>query len=122
MNDQAELISILKAPAELIRFLPIRIVMRKSQEGKLEGLCEESFSMGVYEHNVRIWWSGQAYSMLGEHKINGIDDAKYNAKEGDFVLDPLAEDCPVEIDWARWLSATSKFGRRNAQFKIKGEA
>jgi len=59
--------------------------------------------------------------MFGEHLINGVNDAKYNAKEGDFVFDPLADDCPVEIDWARWLSATSKFGQRNAQFKIKGE-
>ena len=120
MSEHEELISILKAPAELVRFLPMRVVLRKSDEGVIEGLCEESFSMGWYEYNVRIWWSGKAYSMLGEHHINGVKDAEHQAKEGDLIFDPLAEDCPIEIDWAHWLSTTSKFGRRNAPFKTKG--
>mgnify|MGYP001769689429 CR=1 FL=1 len=120
MSDHAELISILKAPAELIRFMPMRIILRKNESGKIEGLCEESFSMGLYEHSVRIWWSGTAYSNLGTtHTIDGVADATCNAKDGDIIIDPLSEDCPVEIDWARWLSTTSKFSRRNAQFKVK---
>ena len=117
MSEHEELMSILKAPAELVRFLPMRVVLRKSDEGVIEGLCEESFSMGWYEYNVRIWWSGIAN---GVFKINGIDDAGHQAKEGDLIFDPLAEDCPIEIDWAHWLSTTSKFGRRNAPFKTKG--
>lgn len=104
----------------LSRYLPLRVVLRKEDDGNLKGLCEESFSMSMSPAFVRIWWSGKAYSMLGEHILSGIDDAKHNAKSGDLVLDPLAEDCPIEIDWEKWLNATTKYGKRNAPFKIKG--
>jgi len=101
-------------------YLPIRIVLRKDENGKLTGLCEDSFSMSHSEFNVRIWWSGKAYSFLGEHNLNGIKDASHNAKEGDLVLDPLSEDCPVEINWEKWKTATTKYSQRNAQFTLKG--
>ena len=88
--------------------------------GTLQGLTEESFSMGWESKYIRIWWSGKAYSNFGTtHEINGIEDAKYNAKEGDLVIDPLAEDSPIQIDWNSWLSATTKYYKRNAPFKIK---
>ena len=103
---------------DLARFLPIRVVLRKTDD-KLEGLCEDSFSMSFSDKTVRIWWSGKAYSILGEHFINGIDDAEHNAKDGDLVLDPFSDDCPVEIDWARWRSATTKYAKRNAPFKLR---
>jgi len=104
----------------LSKYLPVRIILRKDKDGKFNGLCEDSFSMNLSEYNVRIWWSGKAYSMLGEHNIDGIKDAEYNAKEGDLVVDPLSEDCPVEINWEKWLTATSKYNKRNALFKLKG--
>lgn len=120
MNNEQQLFNILNMPAELVKYLPIRIVLRKSEDGTLKGLVEHSFAMDVATGGVRIWWSGKAYSMLGEHHINGIDDAKYNAKAGDLIIDPLTEDCPVEIDWESWLTATDKYNQRNARFKIKG--
>lgn len=104
---------------DLSRFLPIRIVLRKAPDGTLRGLCEESFSMSVNDNRVRIWWSGKAYSMLGEHDINGVEDAAHNAAAGDIILDPLEGDCPVEVDWGRWRIDTSKYGQRNAQFKVR---
>jgi hypothetical protein len=119
MNAEAQLFNIIKAPAELIRFMPIRVILRKGEDGTLHGLCEESFSMSTQPTKIRIWWSGKAYSILGEHHINGIEDANYNAKPGDLIIDPLAEDCPIEIDWDRWLSAKDKFNQRNASFKLK---
>ena len=123
MSEQAELISILKAPAELIRFLPIRVVLRKDEDGTLLGLCEESFSMSMEKSHVRIWWSGKAYSNFGTtHEINGVNDATYNSKDGDMVIDPLADDSPITINWERWLAATTKYSQRNAPFKMKGDA
>jgi hypothetical protein len=104
---------------DLSRLLPLRIVLRKDEDGKLKGLCEDSFSMSLSEHNVRIWWSGRAYSILGEHLINGIEDAEHNAKKGDLILDPLSEDCPIEVNWERWRAATTKYSQRNALFKVK---
>ena len=118
--SEATLFDVLKTPEALIRFLPIRVVLRKGEDGTLQGLTEESFSMGWESKYIRIWWSGKAYSNFGTtHEINGIEDAKYNAKEGDLVIDPLAEDSPIQIDWNSWLSATTKYYKRNAPFKIK---
>ena len=119
MRTQAELISILKTPAELLRYLPIRVVVRKGEDGVLKGLCEESFAMSLSTNEVRVWWSGKEYSMLGEHTIDGVEGATHNAKEGDMVIDPLSEDSPIVIDWEKWLNATSKYSKRNAPFKIK---
>lgn len=105
----------------LSRFLPIRVVLRKAEYGELQGLCEDSWSMSMSDHYVRIWWSGKAYSMLGEHNIDGSADAEHNAKEGDLILDPLSDDCPIEINWEAWTTATRKYGQRNAPFKAKKE-
>lgn len=119
MNTIDQLAEVLKTPQALVRYLPIRIVLRKTEEGKLQGLCEDSFSMSMTDTHVSIFWSGKAYSMLGEHQLDGIKTAEHNAKEGDLILDPLAEDCPVEINWDKWLNATTKYGKRNAPFKLK---
>ena len=116
-NQEDKTFNVLKH--NLSHLLPIRIVLRKYEDGELTGLCEDSFSMSTTKHHVRIWWSGKAYSFLGEHLIDGIKDAEHNAKPGDLILDPLSEDCPVEIDWAKWRAATEKYGKRNAPFKIK---
>lgn len=103
---------------DLSRFLPIRIVLRE-QDGKIKGLVENSFSMDLSDTRVRIWWSGKAYSFLGEHHLNGIDDANHNAKAGDLIIDPLSDDCPVEIDWDSWVKAIGKYEKRNAPFRVK---
>lgn len=103
---------------DLSRYLPIRVVLR-NEDGKLRGLIENSFSMDFSDTRVRIWWSGKAYSILGEHNLSGPEDAAHNAKPGDLVLDPLAEDSPIEVDWEAWIKATGKFDKRNAPFKLK---
>jgi hypothetical protein len=102
----------------LSRYLPIRVVLRK-EDDKFKGLIENSFSIDLSETRVRVWWSGKAYSILGEHNLNGIEDAERNAKYGDLVVDPFAEDSPIEVDWEAWGKATDKFGKRNAPFRIK---
>ena len=119
MSTIDQLAEVLKTPQALVRFLPIRIVLRKKEDGKLQGLVENSFSMDMSDTHVSIFWSGKAYSMLGEHNLNGIKNAEHNAKEGDLILDPLTEDCPVTVDWDKWLNATTKYYQRNAPFKMK---
>lgn len=102
----------------LSRFLPMRIVLRPVDD-KIRGLVEESFSMNTSKYHVRLWWSGKAYSVLGEHIIDAVADAEYNAKSGDIVIDPLSANCPVDIDWEKWTTATDKYAKRNAPFKLK---
>ncbi len=118
MSD-TNVFEVLKAPPGIARFLPIRVVLRKQEDGTYHGLCEQSFAMSTEPNAVRIWWSGKAYSILGEHLINGIDDANYQLKEGDIVIDPLSDDSPIEVDWDKWVNATGKYGKRNAPFKMK---
>lgn len=104
---------------DISRYLPIRVILAE-KEGKLQGYVEHSFSMDWSETQVLIYWSGKAYSMLGEHKLDAIKwSSDNNVAAGGTIYDPLTEDCPIEIDWARWLSATNKFDKRNAPFKLK---
>lgn len=103
----------------LSHLLPIRVVVRITEDGKIEGLTENSFSMDWSPNRVNIFWSGKAYSILGEHNLDANRDAEHNAKEGDLVIDPLAEDSPIEVDWAAWRAATSKYDKRNAPFTMR---
>ncbi|HET8688788.1 MAG TPA: hypothetical protein VFM18_19395 [Methanosarcina sp.] len=112
-----KLFDILKYP-DLAKYTPMRIILKKDDEGNYQGYCEESFSMGWYKDRVQIHWSGKAYSNFGT--THDLDATKVTTpSEGCEILDPLADDCPIEIDWGRWLTATSKFERRNAKFKLK---
>lgn len=106
---------------KLERFLPIRIVVRIEDE-KVQGLVEHSFAMGWDASRANVFWSGKAYSMLGEHQLDGIKSASCNAKSHkftEFVVDPLAEDSPIDVNWEKWLAATEKFDTRNATFTVK---
>lgn len=110
---------------QLKPFLPIRVVL-ELQEGVIHGLTELSFSMKMDPQRVNIFWSGKAYSILGEHDLDGVSWAEENCKPslGQVVVDPLHPDSPIEIDWSAWLEAfrsptRSKFHRRNAPFTAK---
>lgn len=103
----------------LERFEPIRIVMREDESRRLKGLVEHSFAMDFDEKRVNIFWSGKAYSFLGEHTLDAVESAKHNAKPGDYIFDPLDPMCPVQVDWAAWLSAGDKFTKRNAPFTTR---
>jgi hypothetical protein len=106
--------------AKLERYLPIRVVLSLGDDGRVLGLTEESFSMGREPDRVNLFWSGKAYSILGEHQLDGVKWAADNAKKpGDLVFDPLAEDSPIEVDWERWLASTSKYDKRNARFAAR---
>lgn len=100
------------------RFKPLRIVMREGEQG-LRGLVEHSFAMDFDEKRACVFWSGKAYSILGEHMLDGQEWAKSNAKEGDYIFDPLDPMCPVQVDWPAWLIAKDKFGKRNPPFVRK---
>lgn len=109
----------------LERFLPIRVILRKEPDGHYQGYIEHSFAKDWAEHRVNIWWSGKAYSMLGEHILDGIKNAESHLTDinkagprGE-IFDPFSPECPVIIDWASWLEAKTKFDKRNAFFEHK---
>jgi hypothetical protein len=104
---------------KLERFKPIAIVLKR-EDRKLQGLIEHSFAMDWDKERVNIFWSGKAYSMLGEHMLNGPKAAQSNCRGSkEAVFDALSLECPVDIDWERWLAATNKFDKRNAYFTEK---
>lgn len=107
--------------AKLEPYFPIRMVVR-IHEGKVQGKVEHSFSMDWDDGHVNVFWSGKAFSMLGEHQLNGEKWAKGNLnqwKTEEFLIDPLAEDSPIEVDWEKWIASTDKFNKRNAHFTVK---
>lgn len=106
---------------KLERFLPIRMILR-IDTGIIQGKVEHSFSMDWDDNRANVFWSGPAYSILGEHTLDGEEWANQNTKRysfTEFVIDPLAEDSPIGVDWEAWLSAESKFDKRNAKIKPK---
>jgi hypothetical protein len=122
MKTEATVFDILKLPEGLVRFLPVRVLLRKGEDGTLEGYCEDSFSMSWVKNRARIYWSGTAYSNFGStHQLDAVKDIQQDVKEGYLVVDPIAEDSPIKVDWERWLKATGKYDKRNAHFKIAGE-
>lgn len=119
----------LKGTASLVlderlrRFLPLRIILRKELDGRYSGMVENSFSLSYDTHRVNIFWSGEAYSFLGKHKLDAVRDAEYNAPPmGGEIFDPLSPGCPIAVDLASWLDTLAdktshKFDRRNAFFE-----
>lgn len=109
--DLSELVS-----AYLEPYKPMRVVLSEDADGQLCGLVENSFSIDWKPSHAKIFWSGKAYSIIGEHQLDGIKDAKYNAKTKGWVMDPFDPLCPIEVDWVSWLTAESKWAKRNAPF------
>lgn len=115
-------------PKELEKYLPLAVNIRL-EDGKVQGLTELSFGMNWSDKTALISWSGTAYSILGEHDLNGPRDAENSRLKyypTTFCFDPLSEDCPIEVDWDKWLAARNaegekfnKFNARNAPFKVK---
>lgn len=118
MNDEIK--------AKLERFLPLAVVLRYD-DMDIEGRIEHSFSIDWADNRIRIWWSGKAYSMLGEHTINGPEDGKYNMdlnNPKEFLFDALDPELPIEINWEQWIKNMEqkpgdKFAKRNAPFTVK---
>lgn len=114
--------------ARLLRLLPIRVVLRRYADGTMEGLTEESWNLNWSSNRINIFWSGKAYSILGETTIDGVADAEHHchSKPADLftpqemVVDPMASDSPIAIDWKRWLHAKNKYDKRNAHFTVRG--
>ncbi len=112
MDDIDKTYAILKY--DLAKNLPIRVVI-KYDNGKLLGLTEESFSMSWSDRVINIFWSNQDDT----YPINGIRWAEANTTSDSLVIDPLAADSPVEINWEAWNNATTKYSKRNAPFTLK---
>ncbi len=112
--DLSELVNVY-----LKRFQPLRIILRQT-DSVWEGCTEESFCMAWSKERANVWWSGKAFSMLGEHMLDATKDAEHNQKKlGGYVFDPTDPLCPVQINWPKWLAANNKFDARNALFTVK---
>lgn len=124
--------SLVEIPSHL---LPAWVILRrKPEENAYYGLIENSFSMDWSADRVRVHWTGTAYSIVGEIKIDGKRDALSTAAnqrkrhpewtiEAYDLSDPS---CPIEIDIPFWLEAVKagqsrKFDARNAKFKMKDD-
>jgi hypothetical protein len=119
MNTSKEaLFDILKYPA-ISRLAPLRIILKKDDDGNYLGYCENSFSMSWEKDRIQIHWSGTAYSNLGT--THTLDATEITGPEGVDCecLDPLSDSCPIEIDWESWANAKTKYDKRNARFKIR---
>lgn len=110
----------------LQRFLPIRISIRPTPDGSYEAVTELSMGMEWHRERANIWWSGKAYSMLGEHILDAIAETKGNVSTlGGQIWDPLDPACPVEVNLAYWLAAItggkarSRYDKRNAPFAVR---
>ena len=118
---------------DIKRLSPLWVVLRQAPgENGWHGLVENSFTMEWNSDRVCIFWTGIAYSILGEHCINGQDSAReqveyYTKKHPDCKIqafDAQSPECPIEIDWDYWWEAMQagarrKYDSRNAKFKIK---
>ena len=106
---------------EIAKLKPLAVVLREDGQG----MVEYSFAMGWMKDRANVFWSGTAYSILGEHKLDGPADARYNAdKMGGRVWDPFDPECPVQVDLRGWMAAFKnskryKFDRRNARISPK---
>lgn len=115
MNKDDLLIQLLKYPV-LSTAAPLRILMRKNENGILEGYVENSFTMSWEKDFVYVYWSDS------NRGIDAIDAAQVDLKiaAGTDIFDPLSEECPVIIDWDSWCNRpTRKYLSRNAPFKLK---
>jgi len=111
------------------RHLPLRILLRITENGQYEGEVEHSFSLSWERDRVGIYWSGTAYNLLGTSQLDAIKNAEGNAARKDnpsliIVCDPLSTECPVEVDIVTWVKAfmsprAKKFDKRNAPMKQK---
>lgn len=132
MNEPVDASPVSELPDErLRRFLPIRVLVA-TEPGANHPKCliEHSFSMDWSADDCLLFWSGKAYSILGEHTLNAereiVAQQKFYAMkhpkwkvEG---IDPLSPESPIQVNWARWLAALetngSKFGKRNAPYRL----
>lgn len=106
---------------KLQSLLPLRIILKKCEDGRYEGMVEHSFHLAFDKHRVNIFWSNTAYDQFGgKHNLKAIKDAEYNAAIlGGEVYDPLSPECPVAVDLYSWIETikdknAKKFDKRNA--------
>jgi hypothetical protein len=119
----------LRVVVRLMHGSNLPLIERNPDQYKLRGLCEESFGMDWYDERVQIYWSsGNAISNLGgSFKVDAETWSKQNHKQHDLtqmIFDPLADDCPIAVDWLCWLEdldsqKSPNFKKRNARFKVK---
>ncbi len=114
--------------AEIRSKLPVFIVLaREPGSNCYKGLIENSFTMDWSSDRVRAFWTGKAYSILGEHQLDGQKDAEaqkkyYKIKHPDWMIeifDARSPECPILINWEAWYKANTKYDSRNMPFAMR---
>lgn len=131
----------MKTLADWLHKRPSYVVLGCKPDGTYVGIVENSFSMSLSERYVNIFWSSETArdNIVGAiHVVNGEEDAQHHCKnfsrghpEIQFsVYDLNSPDCPIDIDWKRYLiswtpdpkklsGVKDKFGARNPDFYLK---
>lgn len=77
---------------------PLRIMIKKT-DGAYKGYIENSFNMDWSQTHVLVYWSGKAYSMLGEHELCALKDVEYHMRNDntaakqyyDFIVNEMSD-------------------------------
>lgn len=95
---------------------PMYVILYVDADKTLKALTENSMSLDWSQSRANIFWTG----MSGNTKIDGLSWAKQNCgNQGAFIVELMADDCPITVNFDRWLNGDSKYTRRNALFIVK---
>lgn len=103
------------------------VVGQQPGDNALCAVVEHSFAMDASKTHAQLYWSGTAYTIIGEIEIDGKVHAEEQVKAfnrsrpgWNFRAYHIEdEDCPIVLDLETHRVATSKFGRRNPSFTMK---
>ena len=103
------------------------VVGQQPGDNALCAVIEHSFSMDASKTHAQLYWTGTAYTIVGEIEIDGKAHAEeqlrnFNRSRPGWnfrVFHIEDEDCPIVLDLEAQRRATSKFGRRNVPFTMK---
>lgn len=84
--------------------------------GEYKGVVEHSFSMDTMAWRANIFWSSASYGPGLKWAQSNVPASARSCYQIVCVTDP---DCPLEIDWVTRKEAQTKFGMRNAWFRVK---
>lgn len=108
------------------------VLCRPPGANAYSGIIERSFSMDINPERVLVYWTGKAYSFLGECVVDAKKDAEHlrdsmqpQYPDADLEAWDLADpDCPITIDEDAWIAdrrakPLRKFNARNAIFSMR---
>jgi hypothetical protein len=105
----------------MAKMLPVRVILRVVDK-KIVGVVKNATSKSESESAVYIFVSDSEQRMQGGLTLDAVADANFNhnpKNRTEFLFDPLDLDSPIDVDWSKWLDATTKYDKSNAHFTPK---